>query len=88
MEGSRFIPTDALTGAGYVMDDAYTPGTHPNLNDGMTREQREAFTAHMRGEKVGFAADGTPYIVNQAMSVQTVEEALRLRRERETNLGS
>jgi hypothetical protein len=88
MEGSRFIPTDALTGAGYVMDDVYTPGTYPNLNDGMTHEQREAFTAQMRGEKVGFAADGTPYIVDQGMSVQSVEEAVRLQQERETNLGS
>ena len=88
MEGSRFIPTDALTGAGYVMDDAYTPGTYPNLNDAMTLEQREAFTAHIRGEKMGLTTNGTPYIVDQAMSVQSVEEALRLRRERETNLGS
>ncbi len=88
MEGSRFIPTDALTGAGYVMDDVYTPGTYPNLNDGMTPDQQVAFTAHMRGEKAGLQSDGTPYIVDQAMSVQSVEDALRLRKERETNLGS
>jgi hypothetical protein len=88
MEGSRFIPTDALSGAGYVMDDAYTPGTYPNLNDGMTPDQQVAFTAHMRGEKAGVEFDGTPFIVDQAMSVQSVEEALLLRQERETNLGS
>lgn len=69
-------------------DRGYTRGTYPDLNNEMTPEQRAAFIVQMRGEEVGLTEGGTVYIVEQAMSVQSVEEAIRLRQERETNLGS
>lgn len=59
-----------------------------NMNDFMTEEQRTALRAYLLGAEVEFTVDGTPYIVDQGISVQSVEAAIRLQKERETNLGS
>lgn len=66
--------------------------THPNLNEQLSPDQAELLSAFNSGEDVIAVpnAETGVILVNDdiPVSVQTVEEAINLQAERESNLGS